>query len=47
MERRIHTDAKDIDRMSKTAREIIIKKSNVNNMVRIFASSVKELLTKE
>jgi glycosyltransferase involved in cell wall biosynthesis len=47
MERRIHTDAKDIEKMSNAAREIIINKSNVNNMVRIFASNVKELLTNQ
>lgn len=44
MERRINADPQDIYRMSEAAREIIITKSNVNNMVKIFATTVKELL---
>jgi glycosyltransferase involved in cell wall biosynthesis len=44
MERRINTGIKDIEKMSKAAKETIIKKSNVNNMVKIFGESVKQLL---
>ncbi len=46
MERRIKTSQEDIARMSNKARDIIDKKSNVNNMVNVFMSGVKDLLQK-
>lgn len=45
MERRLKTSPDDLVKMSEKAREIIDTKSNVNNMVNVFMSSVKDLLT--
>lgn len=43
MERRICTSPDLVDKMSQSARNIIDTKSNVNNMVEVFMSGVKEL----
>ena len=46
MERRILTSHEDMQSMSEKSREIIETKSNVNSMVQVFISSVRELLSK-
>jgi len=45
MERRVLTKPDDLDKMSKTARILIMEKSNVNNMVKIFIDTVNDLLS--
>lgn len=42
MERRILTSPEDILRMSNKSKEIILTKSNVNNMVKVFVSAINE-----
>lgn len=44
MEKRIQTPSQIIAGMSENAREVIIQNSNVNNMVKIFSSTVNKLL---
>jgi glycosyltransferase involved in cell wall biosynthesis len=44
MERRINISQEEAAVMAEAARDIILKKSNVNNMVEVFMSTVKNLL---
>jgi len=45
MERRIKENPQKLQKMSEVARDIIVKRSNVNNMVRHFSNAIEKMLS--